>query len=102
MLSYIHIKPGEKLDQRKSDQVIEDLYKTEFFDNVRLGRVGNTLVISVVQRPIISKISFSGNKTIKTDQLKKVIIKLGLIEGQVFNPSLLDKIKGSLSEAYLS
>ena len=102
VLSYIHIKPGEKLDQRKSDQVIEDLYKTEFFDNVRLGRVGNTLVISVVQRPIISKISFSGNKTIKTDQLKKVLNKLGFIEGQVFNPSLLDKIKGSLSEEYFS
>ncbi len=102
VLSYVFFKPGEKLDQKKSDQIIEDLYKTEFFDNVRLGRVGNTLVINVVQRPIISKISISGNKKIKTDQLKKILKKIGFDEGQVFNPSLLEKIKGSLSEEYFT
>ncbi len=102
VLNYIHVKPGEKLDQKKSDRLIEDLYKTEFFDNVRLGRVGDRLVISVVQRPIISKISISGNKAIKTKQLKKVLTKLGFTEGQVFNPSLLAKIKGSLSEEYFT
>lgn len=102
VLSYLHIQPGEILTQRKSDQVIKDLYKTEFFDNVRLGRIGNTLVITVAQRPIISKISISGNKEIKTDQLKKVLNQLGFTEGQVFNPSLLDKIKGSLAEEYFT
>lgn len=100
VLNYIHISPGDTLDQQKSNQLIEDLYKTGFFNDIRLARSGNSLVINVAQRPIIGKISISGNKDIKTDQLKTVLKKLGFVEGQVFNPSILTKIQGSLSEEY--
>ena len=98
VLSYIKIKPGETLDQKASDAIILDLYNTGFFITVRFSRSGNQLIITVDQRPIISTISISGNEKIETKQLKDVLNKLKFSEGQVFNPSILEKIKGMTSD----
>lgn len=100
VLNYVTVKPGETFSLQKSNQLIQSLYKTGFFNNVDLSRQGNTLVINVDQRPIIGKITISGNDVIKTDQLKKVLKQLGFVEGQVYNPSVLSTIKKSLAEEY--
>jgi outer membrane protein insertion porin family len=79
---------------------IRKLFKTGFFRDVRLEREGNILVVQVVERPTITKISIDGSKEISEKDLIETMKGLGLAEGRVFNRSLLDKVERELKKTY--
>ena len=78
------------------------LFQTGNFDDVRLGRDGGVLVITVEERPSISGINISGNKILETDSLKKALKNVDLSEGQVFKRSTLESIQLELQRQYVS
>ena len=57
---------------------------TEQFDNIQIGKEGNTLIITVEERPSISAIELSGNKALKTEQLLESLDGVGIKEGEVY------------------
>jgi len=60
---------GEPADDQRLVEATRALFRTGFFQDIQLGREGNVLVISVVERPSISAIEIEGNKAIKTEDL---------------------------------
>ncbi|MBK1701821.1 outer membrane protein assembly factor BamA [Thiococcus pfennigii] len=93
---------GDTVSDSVTANVIRSLYGTGFFDDVRVERDGSVLVIWLEERPAIAEIDISGNKDIKTDDLKKGLGDIGLAEGRVFNPSLLDRIELELKRQYFA
>ncbi|MDP3010666.1 MAG: outer membrane protein assembly factor BamA [Methylococcales bacterium] len=93
---------GQRFSLDRSSAAIRALFKTGFFKDVSLSRVGSTLVINVVERPTIAKIVFEGNKDLSKDDLTKALDKIGLAEGKVFDRQVLDKVEQELSRQYLS
>src|SRR6202171_6124520 len=69
ILGYVAINPGERADPLKIDEALKTLYATGLFEDVRINLVGNRLVVSVVENPIISRIAFEGNKKVKDEVL---------------------------------
>src|SRR5436190_23528443 len=51
--SYMQINPGDPFDALKIDQALKNLFATGLFADVKLGREGNTLVVTVAENPII-------------------------------------------------
>ncbi|HEY5604482.1 MAG TPA: outer membrane protein assembly factor BamA, partial [Gammaproteobacteria bacterium] len=102
VFTYLPLKVGETLDDKRSTEVIRAMFKTGFFDDVWLARDGNVLVIHVVERPSISSIKIFGNKEIKTEDLTKALKEVGLAEGRVFNRSLLDQVEQELHRQYFA
>jgi outer membrane protein insertion porin family len=100
--SYLPIKRGETLRAEKTAVIIKSLYKTGFFEHINLSRAGDTLVITVVERPTIGQLKISGNNIIPTDKLTSVMKGLDIAEGRVFNRAILDRIKQSLLNQYYS
>jgi len=100
VLSYLPVTIGSEVTLKKSNEIIRALYKTGFFDDIRLLRQGHTLVVNVKQRPIIGKISVTGNKKIPTKQLMKALKTMGFAEGQVYDRALLEKMEHSLKQEY--
>lgn len=98
--SYLPIKIGDRIGSEQNTQIIQSLFKTNFFANVSLSRRGNTLIINVQQRPVVSQIKITGNKLIPTKKLREALKKNNFTEGQVLNRSILAKIKGSLVREY--
>jgi outer membrane protein insertion porin family len=98
--TYLPVKKGETLRADQSAAVIQTLYKTGFFERISLGREGNTLIISVVERPTIGQLKVSGNKVIPTDKLTSVMKSVDVAEGRVFNQLMLEKIRQSLLNQY--
>src|SRR5204862_5195432 len=94
------VKRGSVLKPSETPKILRALYNTRFFDDISLNRQGNTLVIHVVERPIIGQLKITGNSTIPTDKLTDVMRSLGVVEGRVYNPVILDKIKQSLLNQY--
>ncbi len=100
VFSYLPIQVGDTLDSKRSAEAIRALYKTRFFRDVRLEREGNLLVVSVVERPAISKITVSGNDAIETEPLLASLKQIGFAEGRVFDYSVLDKVNQDLRRTY--
>ncbi|MGD8310587.1 MAG: outer membrane protein assembly factor BamA, partial [Chromatiales bacterium] len=100
VFNYLPVKTGDTIDPREIQDVIRAVYKTGFFDDVRVERDGNVLVVFVDERPAIAKIDIKGNKSIKTDALLQALKGEGLAEGRVFNRSVLDRIEQELRRQY--
>ena len=67
--SYLLLQPGEAWDSERVDRSLKALFATGLFADVKLTRQGNTLVVSVVENPIINRIAFEGNSKIADKDL---------------------------------
>ena len=71
--SYFKPDASGRLDQASIDDALKALIETGLFQDVRINRVGNGLVVSVIENPVINRVAFEGNKKVKDDQLKSEI-----------------------------
>src|SRR4051812_12664214 len=55
--SYLLVQPGDPFDPDRLDRSLKTLYATGLFQDVRLGRTGNTLVVRVVENPIVNRVA---------------------------------------------
>jgi outer membrane protein insertion porin family len=67
--SYLLIQPGDAWDDELVDRSLKALFATGLFADINLSRVGNTLVVKVVENPIINRIAFEGNSKIDEKDL---------------------------------
>jgi len=102
IFNVIPITVGDRIDIRKSNDIVKSLFSTEQFDDIQIGKDGNTLIITVVERPSISAIEISGNKALKTEQLLESLDGVGIKEGEVYKRSTLEKVKSELVRSYAS
>ncbi len=78
------------------------LFATGLFDDVRLGRDGDVLVVDVEERPSIAGINIEGNSQIPEDRLRQGLTDAGLAEGQVLQRSTLEEMQRELERVYQS
>ena len=93
---------GERVDDRSLVSATRALFKTGFFQDIQLGRDGDTLVVTVVERPSISSIEIEGNKAITTEDLLKGLNQSGLEEGEIFQRATLEGVRNELQRQYVS
>jgi outer membrane protein insertion porin family len=68
--SYLLVQPGDAFDPDRIDRSLKTLYATGLFQDVRLGRVGDTLVVRVVENPIVNRVAFEGDHKLGDAQLQ--------------------------------
>lgn len=102
VFSYLPVKVGDTLDDKRSGKVIRELFKTGFFKDVRLEKENGTLIVYVVERPAIAVIDISGNSSIEDEALNAGLKEIGFAVGRVFDKSLLDKVEQELQRIYFS
>ena len=100
VFTYLPVERGDTLDPAKASEALRALYKTGFFEDVRLDHQGSILVITVVERPAINKLTLAGNKDLKTEDLLKGLKDIGLAEGETFNRLNLDRVTQELNRQY--
>ncbi len=102
VFNYLPMKVGDKFDDSRSSEAVRALFKTGFFDDVRLERDGSILVFIIKERPAIGSITMTGNEDIKTDDLLENLKQFGFAEGRVFIQSQLDQTEQELERQYYS
>ncbi|MEX0943593.1 MAG: outer membrane protein assembly factor BamA [Pseudomonadales bacterium] len=98
----ISVNVGDEVDELDLRVIIREIFKTESFDDVQVGRDGNVLVIKVKERPAIEAIEIDGNKAIKTEALLDGLSKSGLAKGEIFKKVTLEHISADLERQYVS
>lgn len=100
VFNYLPVNKGDRLTNDEAQRAIRALYQTKFFSDVELDRDGSILVIKVVERPSIAKLTIRGNHDIKTDDLKKGLKSTGIAEGETFDRLAIDNVQQELIRQY--
>ncbi|WP_439887848.1 outer membrane protein assembly factor BamA [Pseudomonas sp. MBLB4123] len=93
---------GQQVDDRGLVEATRELFKTGFFQDIQLGRDGDVLVITLVERPSISSIEIEGNKAITSEDLLKGLSQSGLAEGEIFQRATLEGVRNELQRQYVA
>jgi outer membrane protein insertion porin family len=102
VLNYLPLKVGERFEVAQSANVIRELYRTGFFDQVELLQENNSLVILVKERPAIAEVEFEGNKELNDEIMEDALKQTGMTKGKIYNPRLLEKLEIELQQLYYS
>src|SRR3984885_8428268 len=102
VFNYLPVNIGDHVTPARIREAIRLLYNTGFFRDVQMRRDGSTLVVLMVERPAIESFEITGNKDIKTEDLQKSLRNVGLATGKTFDRSVLEEVKGYLTETYFN
>ncbi len=67
--SYLQIQPGDPYDSQKADASLKALFATGLFSDVTMRREGASLIVHVVENPVINRVAFEGNTKLTDDNL---------------------------------
>jgi len=67
--SYLTFSSGDSYDPAEINQSLKTLFATGLFQDVRIRRQGSTIIVIVVENPIVNRVAFEGNKEIEDDTL---------------------------------
>ena len=84
------VNVGDLVDDNSLKQITRTLFRSGYFDDIKVARDGSVLIIAVKERPAVAEITFEGNKAIKTEDLMKALRDNGLAEGQIFRQTILE------------
>lgn len=102
VLSNIPVSVGQQFDDGMTANIVRSLYKTGLFDDVKISKKGNVLLVKVHEREAVGEISFSGNQVIETKALLAGLKQAGVAKGRPLDKSALNKIQREIKQQYLA
>jgi outer membrane protein insertion porin family len=69
VISYSELKTGEEYSKSEANTALKKLYNTGFFSNVSISFKQGTVTILVEENPIVNRINFRGNKSLKSENI---------------------------------
>jgi len=104
VLSYLPVEVGDDYNKTVSTQIIQSLYKTQFFKDIKVEQINDTLQIVLTENPHIKYVDFLNNseKVVDEDSLKKILTSMDLVQGKIFNKKQLHNLIKQVKAAYIA
>ncbi|MBN8630418.1 MAG: outer membrane protein assembly factor BamA [Rhodobacterales bacterium] len=97
ILSYAGISRGADVSAAALNDAYQRIMNSNLFESVELVPQGSTLVIKVVEYPIVNVISIEGNKRLKDEKLSELIKSQ---PRRIYSPSQAEADAAAIAEAY--
>ncbi|MDR1499054.1 MAG: outer membrane protein assembly factor BamA, partial [Rickettsiales bacterium] len=85
---FIGIKVGDRFNDGIRNEIIKNLFASDYVNNVRVNFHEGVLIINIEEKIFIKKITFNGNKKLKDDKIKE---NLKLKVKEMFSQNLLNQ-----------
>ena len=96
ILMFSKIKLEDSINNEQLNKILKNLYETNYFDNVSVTLVNNTLKIQIIESPIIDKIIYSG---IKSSSMKEEISKILVLKSRSsYNEYILSLDRNTINQ----
>ncbi len=95
--SYMLVQVGDSFDADRIDRSLKTLYATGLFQDVRLIRSGDNLIVRVVENPLVNRVAFEGNKKLTDDQLRP---EVQVRPRAVFTPAVAEADRKRILDLY--
>ncbi len=102
VFNILPVQVGDSIDKVGVRQLIRLLFASGYFDDIRMARDEDVLVVTLVERPAIESIEIEGNKAIKTEALLEGLTQQGLAEGEIFKQATLERLGLELERQYVA
>lgn len=104
VLSYLPIETGDDYTTQTSKKIIYSLEKTQFFKDIEVREVNQTLKITVIENPHIKYVDLlnRSEKVINQEMIEQVLFSMNLIPGKIFNKRQLDQFVEQLKAIYMN
>ncbi|MBV1906076.1 MAG: outer membrane protein assembly factor BamA [Pseudomonadales bacterium] len=93
---------GDRVDEIGLRQLVRLIFRSGLFNDIRMLRDGNVLVVNLTERPAIESLELDGNKAIKSEALLEGLSAQGLAEGEIFKQATLEHVALELERQYVS
>ncbi len=97
ILSYLPLAVGDSVDPARIDVALKALFRTDLFADVKMELDGTTLVVRVVENPVINQVLFEGNSNLKSDKLQD---EVQIRPRGVFTKAKVEEDVGRIVELY--
>lgn len=94
------VKIGQTATDNDVSNAVKQLFLQKRFKDVRAVREGNTLVIKVVELPIINTVEIEGNSAIPKEPLEQNLKANSIAKGEIYNAERLESFRVALLEHY--
>ena len=94
------VKIGQSINEIDPNKVLKELYNTYYFEDVSVELNNETLILNVVESPVIESINFQGIKAKKI--LAEIEKNLKLKTRSSFNAFLFNQDRKSIISSFLS
>ncbi|WP_339722269.1 outer membrane protein assembly factor BamA [uncultured Paraglaciecola sp.] len=101
-LTYLPVTVGDEMNSFRISQLIRSMYSSTHFENIKIFRDGNTLLVRVTERPTISNIVFEDNDDIKDEQLQESLNDANIVVGEPLDKTVLTSIENGLKDFFYS
>lgn len=102
VFNLLPVNVGDPVDELAIRSFVRTLFRSGYFDDIKILQEGNVLIVSVTERPAIESIELDGNKAIPTDALIDGLAQQGLREGEIFKQATLERVGLELERQYVA
>ena len=102
IFSNIPVQVGQSVDRAVTRQIISAIFKTGFFDDVQVLVDDGVLVIRLVERPAVYKVTVTGSKLLSEEQILEALSQMGLRQSAILDGAILDLAERELKDMYMS
>jgi len=102
VLSNVPVRVGQTFDDNMTAGIVRSLFKTGLFDDVKISRRGNVLLVNVRERAAVGDIKVTGNHVIPTKALLAALKQAGVAKGRPLDKSALNRIQKEIRQQYLA
>lgn len=102
IFSNIPVQVGQTVDRTVTKQIISALFKTGFFDDVQVLVDDGVLVIRLIERPAVYKVTVTGSKLLSEEQILEALSQMGLRQSAILDGAILDLAERELKNLYMS
>ena len=95
--SYMLVRPGDPFDPDRLDRSVKTLFSTGLFQDVRLSRQGNVLIVTLAENPLVNRVAFEGNKKLSDDQIRT---EIQTKPRAVFTPTMVETDRQKILDLY--